>query len=113
MRTDGEGELDPRPAATLARRYDDALADLSWLATPKAPQGDIHGYQAWVYRCCVTSVASSPDPGAERAPQRLMLRMKRRGISTSQGTAAPVTTGYYSRNYGLRRISSCVSQLSG
>jgi dTDP-4-amino-4,6-dideoxygalactose transaminase len=30
-----------------------------------------------------------------------MLRMEQRGIATRQGTHAPVTTGLYSRKYGL------------
>jgi perosamine synthetase len=85
----------------LARRYDQALADLSWLAAPKVPRGNIHGYQSYV---CLfgedRGIESIQELNARR--NELMLRMKQRGIATSEGTAAPVTTGYYSRKYGLR-----------
>jgi dTDP-4-amino-4,6-dideoxygalactose transaminase len=85
----------------LARRYDDALAGLSWLAPPKVPHGNVHGYQAYV---CLFRDDRGHDSIEELNAQRneLMLRMWQRGITTSQGTAAPVTTGYYSRKYGLR-----------
>jgi perosamine synthetase len=85
----------------LARRYDDALADLSWLASPKVPQGNVHGYQAYV---CLFRDNRGLDSIEVLNAQRneLMLRMQQHGIATTQGTAAPVTTGYYSRKYGLR-----------
>jgi perosamine synthetase len=85
----------------LARRYDEALADLSWLASPKVPQGNVHGYQAYV---CLFRDNRGLDSIEELNAHRneLMLRMQQHGIATTQGTAAPVATGYYSRKYGLR-----------
>jgi perosamine synthetase len=85
----------------LARRYDEALAELGWLAVPKVPQGNVHGYQAYV---CLIREDGELESIRELNAQRneLMRRLEQRGIATSQGTAAPVTTGYYSRKYGLR-----------
>jgi perosamine synthetase len=85
----------------LARRYDGALAELSWLASPTVPRGNVHGYQAYV---CLFRDDKGLESIQELHAQRneLMLRLKQRGIATSQGTAAPVTAGYYSRKYGLR-----------
>ena len=85
----------------LAARYDVALAGLDWLATPRVPEGNVHGYQSYV---CLygaePSISSLEALHTER--NELMLRMERRGIATRQGTHAPVATGYYSRKYGLR-----------
>jgi perosamine synthetase len=84
----------------LAARYDEALAGLDWLATPRVPDGNVHGYQSYV---CLygtePSMASLEQLHAER--NELMRRLERRGIATRQGTHAPVATGYYSRKYGL------------
>jgi perosamine synthetase len=85
----------------LAARYDDALADLSWLATPRVSDGDVHGYQSYV------CLFSPEEPRLARMPllherrNALMLALEQRGIATRQGTHAPVATGYYSRKYEL------------
>ena len=84
----------------LAGRYDEALAGLEWLATPRVPDGDVHGYQSYV---CL--YGEEPTMGSHqelhRARNALMLRLEQRGIATRQGTHAPVTTGYYSGKYDL------------
>ena len=85
----------------LAARYDEALAELEWLATPRVPEGDIHGYQSYV---CLYGIEPSMASLEElhSARNELMMRLEKRGIATRQGTHAPVATGYYSRKYGLR-----------
>jgi perosamine synthetase len=81
--------------------YDEALAGVDWLRTPATPAGNVHGYQSY---CCLfapeePTLATSDRLHDER--NRLMGRMEERGIATRQGTHAPVTTGLYSRRYGL------------
>lgn len=86
--------------ARLARGYDEALADRPWLATPRAPEGCRHGYQAYV---CLFQ----PEPPSLARVDRLhawrnrvMARLESRGIATRPGTHAPVLQGYYRRKYG-------------
>ena len=84
----------------LAGRYDKALAGIDWLAIPRVPEGDVHGYQSYV---CLYGENPTMDSHRKlnRARDALMLRLEQRGIATRQGTHAPVTTGYYSRKYDL------------
>jgi perosamine synthetase len=85
----------------LAARYDKALAELDWLATPRVPDGNVHGYQSYV---CLFGEGASYATSEElhEARNDVMLDLEKRGIATRQGTHAVVTTGYYSRKYGLR-----------
>jgi dTDP-4-amino-4,6-dideoxygalactose transaminase len=85
-----------------AALYDDALADLDWLATPAVPADGVHGYQAYVctYRPEEPTLANVEDLHEQR--NALMDALERQGIATRPGTHAPVETGYYARKYGLR-----------
>jgi perosamine synthetase len=85
----------------LAARYDEALAEIDWLATPRVPEGNVHGYQSYV---CLFGEGPSYAASEELHERRndVMLDLEQRGIATRQGTHAVVTTGYYSRKYGLR-----------
>jgi perosamine synthetase len=85
----------------LAARYDEALAALDWLATPRVPEGNVHGYQSYV---CLFGEGASYAASEELHERRneVMLDLEKRGIATRQGTHAVVTTGYYSRRYRLR-----------
>jgi perosamine synthetase len=85
----------------LAARYDEALGGLDWMATPRVPEGDIHGYQSYV---CLFGEGANYATSEELHERRndVMLDLEKRGIATRQGTHAVVTTGYYSRKYGLR-----------
>ena len=87
--------------ARVAEAYDDALADLDWIDTPAVPDGDVHGYQAYV---CLFR-PEEPELGASQKlhewRNRVMLRMEERGIATRQGTHAPVTTSLYSKRYDI------------
>lgn len=85
----------------LARRYDEALAGLTWLETPRVPDGYGHGYQAYV---CLFRPEMPTLQNVERLHawrNRLMARLEERGIATRQGTHAPVLLGYYRRKYGF------------
>jgi dTDP-4-amino-4,6-dideoxygalactose transaminase len=85
-----------------AALYDDALADLEWLATPTVPADGVHGYQAYVstYRPEEPTLANVERLHEER--NALMEALERDDIATRPGTHAPVETGYYARKYGLR-----------
>jgi dTDP-4-amino-4,6-dideoxygalactose transaminase len=82
--------------------YDQALADLDWLALPGVPDGDVHGYQSYV---CLFRPEEPELEGLEKLSgwrNRLMGAMEDRGIATRQGTHAAALTAYYSKRYALR-----------
>jgi dTDP-4-amino-4,6-dideoxygalactose transaminase len=87
----------------LAARYDELLADVEWLRTPKVPAGDVHGYQAYV--CLFAPEEPTLDNVDElnMRRDRLMQELEAEGIATRQGTHAPVTTRYYAEKYSLTR----------
>jgi dTDP-4-amino-4,6-dideoxygalactose transaminase len=84
-----------------ARRYDEMLSDLEWLETPVVPDGFRHGYQAYV--CLFRPEQPSLKNVADLHEQRneLMMQLEGKGISTRQGTHAPVIQGYYAKKYEL------------
>jgi len=88
--------------ARRARRYDEMLAEMEWLKMPAAPDGYVHGYQAYV---CLFRPEEPTLRNVERLHQRrnrLMRRLEEKGIATRQGTHAPVLLEYYAQRYGLR-----------
>ncbi len=85
-----------------AQRYNDLLAEVSWLETPVVPPGYVHGYQSYV---CLFRPETPSMSNVERLFDRrneIMVRLEERGIATRQGTHAPVIQGYYTDKYGLR-----------
>jgi perosamine synthetase len=88
--------------ARRARRYDELLAPLDWLATPAVPDGCVHGYQAYV--CLFRPEGPSPDNVARlhERRNRLMAALEEGGIATRQGTHAVTMQGYYAAKYDLR-----------
>ncbi len=92
-----------RDRAEQAAFYDQALGDLEWLRPPRVPDGETHGWQAYV----CTYAPREPTPGnaaglrADR--DRLMAALERDGIATRPGTHAPVETPLYRERYGLRQ----------
>lgn len=87
--------------ARQAAFYDQALADLPWLRTPKVPDGVTHGWQAYVclYAPEEPSLANVRRLGEAR--NVLMAALEEDGIATRPGTHAPVLTGLYRDRYGL------------
>ena len=85
----------------LAARYDAALAEVEWLRAPSVPDGDVHGYQAYV--CLFApeepTLANADELHARR--NRLMQGLEEQGIATRQGTHAAALTRYYAEKYGL------------
>lgn len=87
--------------ARRARLYDERLAKLEGLETPRVPEGYVHGYQAYV---CLFRPEAPTLANVDRLHRRrneVMRRLEAKGIATRQGTHAPVTLGYYARKYGL------------
>lgn len=93
--------LDGRRA--LAAAYDERLREVEWLQAPYVPDGYTHGYQSYVtlFRPEAPSLANV-DRLYERR-NSLMMRLEELGISTRQGTHAPVLLDVYRKKYGLRR----------
>ena len=85
-----------------AHLYDEMLADLPWLDTPLVPDGYVHGYQSYV--CLFRPEEPTLDNVERLHHQRndLMRQLESQGISTRQGTHAPVIQGFYADKYGLR-----------
>jgi perosamine synthetase len=86
----------------LAGAYDARLRSLDWLRVPLVPKGYVHGYQSYVtlFAPEEPSLMNVQALNAER--DRLMQRLEDLGISTRQGTHAPVLLGVYRDKYGLR-----------
>lgn len=87
--------------ARVARCYDEQLARFDWLAPPVVPDGYGHGYQAYV---CLFRPETASMANVDRLHEwrnRLMTRLEDRGVSTRQGTHAPVLQGFYRTKYGF------------
>lgn len=88
--------------AKRANLYNDMLKDLKWLIPPIVPHGYVHGYQAYV---CLFRPDLPSLKNVEKLHQKrniLMNRLEEKGISTRQGTHAPILQGYYLRKYNLK-----------
>lgn len=85
-----------------ARFYDEQLAGVDWLSLPSTPNGYIHGFQAYVCLFRPQSPALKNVDALHKLRNALMMRLQEKGISTRQGTHAPVIQGYYARKYNLR-----------
>lgn len=73
--------------------YREELADLAWLRTPGAPEGDTHAWQAFV---------THVDPETAPMPRNdIMERLQAVGVSTRPGTHAVHMLGYYAERFGL------------
>jgi perosamine synthetase len=85
-----------------AHVYDQRLSRMDWLQTPAVPKGYQHGYQSYV--CLFQPETPTLKNLARLHGQRnqLMLKLEELGISTRQGTHAPVLLGYYAKKYKLK-----------
>jgi dTDP-4-amino-4,6-dideoxygalactose transaminase len=89
--------------ARVAAHYDNALGRFEWLAPPVTPAQYGHGYQAYV---CLFRPETPTMGNVDRLHEwrnRLMLRLEERGVSTRQGTHAPVLQGFYRDKYRIAR----------
>ena len=85
-----------------AQHYDKLLTEVEWLETPKAPDGFVHGYQAYVCLFCPEAPTLNNVDRLHQQRNELMMQLEAKGIATRQGTHAPVLQGYYTEKYGLR-----------
>ena len=86
----------------LARRYDEAFAEIPSLRPPRLPAGYTHGYQAYV---CLYQPETPTTANVERLHQQrnsMMEQLEARGVATRQGTHATHLLGYYRSKYGFR-----------
>ncbi len=87
--------------ARLAAGYSERLAGLDWLRTPAVPDGESHGWQAYV---CLFAPEEPTVANAGALRERrnaLMDALENEGIATRPGTHAPVETGLYRNRYDL------------
>lgn len=88
--------------ARRAHLYDEMLRQVDWLESPFVPDGLIHGYQAYV---CLFRPEQPTLTNAERLHEQrndLMMNLESLGISTRQGTHAPILLDLYASKYDLR-----------
>jgi dTDP-4-amino-4,6-dideoxygalactose transaminase len=85
-----------------ARLYDEMLAEITWLATPAVPDDCRHGYQAYVCLFCAEEPTLANADRLHKQRNALMVSLEAKGITTRQGTHAPVILGYYTEKYHLR-----------
>lgn len=85
----------------LAKRYDDAFANLSWLTTPANVNGFEHGYQS--YPCLFSPEPITPEsiPRINQARNDWMDRLQKAGISTRPATHAVHMLTFYKDKYSL------------
>jgi dTDP-4-amino-4,6-dideoxygalactose transaminase len=88
--------------SAVAERYRRELRDVAWFDIPAVPRGTVHGYQAFVglFRPQAPTLKNLKSLNQRR--NNLMTKLEDEGISTRQGTHAPVMLGYYRKKYRLR-----------
>jgi perosamine synthetase len=88
--------------ARRARRYDAWLSGRHDVAPPMAPDGYVHGYQAYVTLFCPEEPTLDNVERLHDRRNEVMRRLEARGVATRQGTHAVVLQGYYAKKYDLR-----------
>jgi dTDP-4-amino-4,6-dideoxygalactose transaminase len=88
--------------ARLAAGYGERLAGLDWLRLPGAPEGDEHGWQAYVTLFAPQEPTLANVDALHEQRMALMEALEDEGIATRPGTHAPVETGLYRDRYGLQ-----------
>lgn len=87
----------------LAKKYDEALGQISQLITPLTPSGYIHSYQSYV--CLFMPDVGELDEkyinSCNIKRNQLMQKLQNKGIATRQGTHAVHTLDYYSKRYSI------------
>ena len=84
-----------------AQHYNQLLAEVEWLETPRIPDGFVHGYQAYVCLFCPEKPTLNNVDQLHQGRNELMMQLEAKGIATRQGTHAPVLQGYYTEKYAL------------
>ncbi len=86
----------------LARRYDEAFANLAWLRTPVRRADYEHGYQS--YPCLFQPESINPDSVSRINERRndWMDKLQKLGISTRPATHAVHMLTFYREKYNLK-----------
>ncbi|MGH8744276.1 MAG: DegT/DnrJ/EryC1/StrS family aminotransferase, partial [Burkholderiales bacterium] len=85
-----------------AEFYYRELANISWLKTPRLPNGYRHGWQSYV---CYIEESKAPMPR-----NKIMEALLKKGINTRPGTHAVHMLGYYRKRFGLKPSDYPVSR---
>jgi dTDP-4-amino-4,6-dideoxygalactose transaminase len=83
----------------LAKRYDDAFKDLSWLRTPVRLDGYEHGYQSYPCMFQPEHVTEESIPRINERRNVWMDKLQRAGISTRPATHAVHMLTFYREKY--------------
>ncbi len=81
--------------------YSAALFDLPWLVTPQHAETSIHSWQSYVCLFAPEKPSVTNREVLEDRRNALLMAMEDRGVTTRQGTHAPVKLGCYKDAYGL------------
>jgi len=84
----------------IARRYDESLADLTWLRLPQTPADQRHAYQSYV--CLLQGTDSTDLDAITRLRRRFCRHLSNDSIASVQGAQAMQTIHFYHRQYGWR-----------
>ena len=79
--------------STWANFYENELAELDWLTTPKVPENYKHGWQAYVLMIDETKAPASRND--------VMDKLQEMGVSTRPGTHAVHMLGFYAREFNM------------
>jgi len=86
----------------LARYYDQALAGVPQLRTPRVPDGYLHGYQSYVCLFVPEEPRMANVDRLHEMRNTLMAALEDKGIATRQGTQAIHIQNFYREKYGYQ-----------
>lgn len=87
---------------SLASRYNQAFAALSWLRTPVCPEGYEHGYQSYPCLYRPEPITAASISRINEARNAWMDQLQNSGISTRPATHAVHMLSYYRDKYQLK-----------
>jgi len=85
-----------------AKKYDDLLEGINWLAKPFNNTDYVHGYQSYVCLFQPEEITMNNIDKLSGMRNKLMHELQKKGISTRQGTHAVTMLGYYKNKYGIK-----------
>jgi dTDP-4-amino-4,6-dideoxygalactose transaminase len=86
----------------IAKRYNEAFANLSWLRLPEESPGQTHAYQSYV--CLLNPYKDKDLNDLENTRYRFFRHLSDCGIASVQGAQAITTINYYQKKYGWKHI---------
>lgn len=103
----GSAQMDRAPKIvserqSLAKRYDEAFADLDWLQTPFTGQIYEHGYQSYPCMFKPKEINLNRIEQINSQRNKWMDKLQKQGISTRPSTHAVHMLSFYREKYGLK-----------